>query len=163
MLAQRPNDFWIQNCSSSTSPPFSVLYFLCYYFFLSEQKKKISTVFLYAGSSLLGGMLSAATALPALYAMRDGKTSIDLDVLHNHSALFAFIDMHGVVGEVTVGMNNLIKASLAIICIALGVAIPNVFFRRFIADNRKRKLLNMLVERKKKNGEFVDLHEVEIK
>ena len=80
-----------------------------------------------------------------------------------YRALFAFIDMHGVVGEVTVGMNNLIKASLAIICIALGVAIPNVFFRRFIADNRKRKLLNMLVERKKKNGEFVDLHEVEIK
>ena len=80
-----------------------------------------------------------------------------------YRALFAFIDMHGVVGEVTVGMNNLIKASLAIICIALGVAIPNVFFRRFIADNRKRKLLAMLVERKKKNGEFVDLHEVEIK
>ena len=53
--------------------------------------------------------------------------------------------------------------SLAIICIALGVANPNVFFRRFIADNRKRKLLAMLVERKKKNGEFVDLHEVEIK
>ena len=51
----------------------------------------------------------------------------------------------------------------AIVCIALGVAIPNVFFRRFIADNRKRKLFNMLVERKKKNGEFVDLHEVEIK
>lgn len=71
---------------------FSVLYFLCYYFFLSEQKKKISTVFLYAGSSLLGGMLSAATALPALYAMRDGKTSIDLDVLHNHSAMFALTD-----------------------------------------------------------------------
>src|SRR5574344_2034744 len=71
-----------------------------------------------------------------------------------YRALFAFIDMHGVVGEVTVGMNNAIKASLAIICIALGVAIPNVFFRRFIADNRKRKLLAMLVERKKKNGEF---------
>ena len=80
-----------------------------------------------------------------------------------YRALFAFIDIHGVIGEVTVGMNNLIKASLAIICIALGVAIPNVFFRRFIADNRKRKLLAMLVERKKKNGEFVDLHEVEIK
>ena len=26
-----------------------------------------------------------------------------------YRALFAFIDMHGVVGEVTVGMNNLIK------------------------------------------------------
>ena len=80
-----------------------------------------------------------------------------------YRALFAFIDMHGVVGEVTVGMNNAIKASLAIICIALGVAIPNVFFRRFIEGSRKRKLFNMLVERKRKNGEFVDLHEVEIK
>ena len=80
-----------------------------------------------------------------------------------YRALFAFIDMHGVVGEVTVGMNNMIKASLAIICIALGVAIPNVFFRRFVEGDRKRKLFNMLVERKRKNGEFVDLHEVEIK
>ena len=80
-----------------------------------------------------------------------------------YRALFAFIDMHGVVGEVTVGMNNMIKASLCIICIALGVAIPNVFFRRFTEGARKRKLLAMLVERKKQNGEFVDLHEVEIK
>ena len=80
-----------------------------------------------------------------------------------YRALFAFIDMHGVVGEVTVGMNNAIKASLAILCIALGVAIPNIFFRRFIEGDRKRKLYNALVERKRKNGEFVDLHEVEIK
>ena len=80
-----------------------------------------------------------------------------------YRALFAFIDMHGVVGEVTVGMNNAIKASLAIICIALGVAIPNVFFRRFTEGKSKRKLFDALVERKRKNGEFVDLHEVEIK
>ena len=38
--------------------------------------------------------------------------------------------MHGVVGEVTVAMNYAIQASLIILCIALGVAIPNVFFRR---------------------------------
>lgn len=80
-----------------------------------------------------------------------------------YRALFAFIEMHGVVGEVTVGMNNAIKASLAIVCIALGVAIPNIFFRRFIEGDRKRKLFNMLVERKRKNGEFVDLSAVEIK
>ena len=80
-----------------------------------------------------------------------------------YRALFAFIEMHGVVGEVTVGMNNAIKASLAIICIALGVAIPNVIIRRFVMGSRKRRLLNMLVERKRKNGEFVDLHAVEVK
>ena len=49
-----------------------------------------------------------------------------------YRALFAFIDMHGIVGEVTVAMNNAIQASLIILCIALGVAIPNIFFRRLI-------------------------------
>lgn len=80
-----------------------------------------------------------------------------------YRALFAFIDMHGVVGEVTVGMNNAIKASLAIICIALGVAIPNVFFRHFMEGQRNKKLFQALVERKKRNGEFLDLRAVEIK
>lgn len=75
-----------------------------------------------------------------------------------YRALFAFIDMHGVVGEVTVGMNNAIKASLAILCIALGVAIPNIFVRRWMESSRKIKLYNMLIERKRRNGEFVDLH-----
>lgn len=49
-----------------------------------------------------------------------------------YRALFAFINMHGVVGEVTVAMNYAIQASLIILFIALGVAIPNVFFRRMI-------------------------------
>ena len=71
---------------------FSVLYFICYYFFLSEGRKRIGTLFVYAGSSLLGGMLSAVTALPALYAMRDGKTSIDSAVWENHSAMFGLKD-----------------------------------------------------------------------
>ena len=80
-----------------------------------------------------------------------------------YRALFAFIDMHGVVGEVTVGMNNAIKASLAILCIALGVAVPNLFFRRLMRDKRKRKLLDLLVERREREGQMVDLHAVEVK
>ncbi len=80
-----------------------------------------------------------------------------------YRALFAFIDMHGVVGEVTVGMNNTIKASLAILCIALGVAIPNIFVRRMMEPKRKLKLFEMLVERKRKRGEFLDLHVVAVK
>jgi uncharacterized membrane protein YjjB (DUF3815 family) len=50
-----------------------------------------------------------------------------------YRALFAFINMHGIEGEVTVAMNNAIQASLTILFIALGVAIPNIFFRRMIA------------------------------
>ncbi len=80
-----------------------------------------------------------------------------------YRALFAFIDMHGVVGEVTVGMNNTIQASLAILCIALGVAIPNIFVRRMMEPRRKLKLYDMLIERKRKRGEFVDLHVMHVK
>lgn len=80
-----------------------------------------------------------------------------------YRALFAFIDMHGIVGEVTVGMNNAIMASMAILCIALGVAIPNIFFSRLTEGARNKRLFEALVERKKKRGEFLDLHEVEIK
>ncbi len=64
-----------------------------------------------------------------------------------YRALFAVIDMHGVVGEVTVAMHNGIRASLIILCIALGVAIPNIFVRRMVAPKREQKLLKLLVER----------------
>ncbi len=80
-----------------------------------------------------------------------------------YRALFAFIDMHGVVGEVTVGMFNTIKASLAILCIAIGVAIPNIFMRKVMEPKRKLKLYDMLIERRRKRGEFVDLHTVKVK
>lgn len=78
-----------------------------------------------------------------------------------YRALFAFIDMHGVIGEVTMGMNNAIRASLIILCIAIGVAIPNIFFRRMIFPQSERTLFNMLIERRKKHGLFVDLNSVE--
>lgn len=65
-----------------------------------------------------------------------------------YRALFAFIDMHGVVGEVTVGMHNLIRASLAILCIALGVAIPNIFVRRMLESRRKLHYYDLLVARR---------------
>jgi uncharacterized membrane protein YjjP (DUF1212 family) len=64
-----------------------------------------------------------------------------------YRALFAVIDMHGVVGEVTVAMHNGIRASLIILCIALGVAIPNIFVRRMVATKREQKLLRLLSER----------------
>lgn len=68
-----------------------------------------------------------------------------------YRALFAFINMHGIVGEVTVAMSNAIKASLIILCIAIGVAIPNTFFRRMIAPKRKKKLFHLLVSRRKRS------------
>ena len=78
-----------------------------------------------------------------------------------YRALFAFIDMHGVIGEVTTGMNNAICASLIILCIAIGVAIPNIFFRSMTFPKREQKLLDMLINRRKRHGLFVDLKRLE--
>ena len=77
-----------------------------------------------------------------------------------YRALFAIIEMHGVVGEVTIATHNAIRASLLILCIAVGVAIPNIFARRWIAPERRRKLERLIAERKR-CGNFVDLHCIE--
>lgn len=66
-----------------------------------------------------------------------------------YRALFALIDMHGVVGEVTTAMHNGIVASLTILCIAIGVAIPNIFFRQMISPQHEQKLLHLLTERRR--------------
>lgn len=72
-----------------------------------------------------------------------------------YRAVFSLIGMHGVIGEVTVAMNNGVMASLATLCIAIGVAIPNIFVRRYIAADR-RKLLLKLIEERKARGKFVE-------
>jgi uncharacterized membrane protein YjjP (DUF1212 family) len=78
-----------------------------------------------------------------------------------YRALFGYIDMHGVVGELTFATTNMIKASLCIIFISVGVAIPNIFVRRLIEPKRKKKLLDMVVERRKRHGEMVDLSTID--
>lgn len=77
-----------------------------------------------------------------------------------YRALFSLIEMQGIIGEVTQAVNNGIKATLIILCIAVGVAIPNIFARKWIAPNRQRRLKKMIEERKER-GVFIDLHTVD--
>lgn len=76
-----------------------------------------------------------------------------------YRALYGIIDMQGIVGEVTFATHNAINGSLLIIMIALGVAIPNIFARKWIAPNQRRKLQTLIAERKAR-GKFVDLGEL---
>ena len=77
-----------------------------------------------------------------------------------YRALFGLIEMQGVVGELTEAFSNGVKASLTVLCIAIGVAIPNIFARQWIAPERRKKLRQMIAERKER-GKFVDLSEFE--
>lgn len=77
-----------------------------------------------------------------------------------YRALFGFIQMDGVIGELTFAFNWAIKASLVILFIALGVAIPNIFVRRMIQPKRKQKLLQLVEERHRKHHDMVDLKSI---
>ena len=48
-----------------------------------------------------------------------------------------------------------VNSGLVIMCIALGVAIPNIFGRRFIASSKNKRLAELLKERKA-SGKFVE-------
>lgn len=76
-----------------------------------------------------------------------------------YRALIGLIEMNGVVGELTNAMKFGINSGITILCIALGVAIPNVFARRWVAKDRQRKLKQMIEERRQR-GHFVDLSEL---
>ena len=72
-----------------------------------------------------------------------------------YRSLLAFINMHGVVGEVTFAFANGINSWLIILCISLGVAVPNIFARRYIAKNRQRQLREEL-EKRRQRGKFIE-------
>lgn len=76
-----------------------------------------------------------------------------------YRALVGLIEMNGVVGELTNAMKFGMASAITIMCIALGVAVPNVFARHWVAKNRQRKLKQM-IENRKKRGYFVDLTEI---
>lgn len=67
-----------------------------------------------------------------------------------YRALFALIEMQGVVGELTEAFSNAVKASLIILCIAIGVAIPNIYARRWLQPMRRQKLEKLMALREEK-------------
>ena len=67
-----------------------------------------------------------------------------------YRALFALIEMQGIVGELTEAFSNAVKASLIILCIAIGVAIPNIYARRWLNPIRKQKLNRLIAQRREK-------------
>lgn len=77
-----------------------------------------------------------------------------------YRALVALIEMNGVVGELTNAVKFGMSSAITIMCISIGVAIPNIFARKWIAPQRRKKLQQMIAERKER-GKFVDLSVLE--
>ena len=66
-----------------------------------------------------------------------------------YRSLLAFINLHGVVGEVTNAFFNGINSALIILCISLGVAVPNIFARR-------QRHLQEELEKRRERGKFIE-------
>ncbi len=77
-----------------------------------------------------------------------------------YRALVALIEMNGVVGELTNAVKFGMGSAITIMCISIGVAIPNIFARKWIAPQRRKKLQQMIADRKER-GKFVDLSVLE--
>ena len=75
-----------------------------------------------------------------------------------YRALFSFINMHGVIGEVTNAFYNGVSSALIILCIGLGVAVPNIFVRAQRAGSRQKVLEEELAKRKVRRGFLGKLH-----
>lgn len=48
-----------------------------------------------------------------------------------------------------------ITSAMVILCISLGVAVPNIFARRYIAQDR-RKFLEQELKKRKERGKFIE-------
>ena len=76
-----------------------------------------------------------------------------------YRALVGLIEMNGSVGELTDAVRFGITSAITIVCIAVGVAIPNVFARRWVAQSRREKLRQLIAERRER-GHFENLSEL---
>lgn len=118
---------------------FSVLYFLCYFFLIAERKREVRTVMLYAGSSLLGGALSAFTVLPMLASLSGGKSSIHLgETLGNFSKLFGYTDLIRTVYAGTVSGEQITGGMPLLYCGILSVLLAGYWFVRARASWKEK-------------------------
>lgn len=73
-----------------------------------------------------------------------------------YRGIFGFIQMGTAVDELMRSLDFLISAGLIVLCISIGVAIPNIFARRWVATTRKRELQKLIADRRER-GRFVNL------
>lgn len=120
-----------------------------------------------AAGSLVGSAVASLLAIGAMHRFNAPHHCLSIPSVIPmipgvlmYRSLLALIDMHGVIGEVTVAIHNGVMASMIILFIAIGVAIPNIFFRQMINPKRQQRLLSLLIERRRKHGDFVDLNHI---
>lgn len=73
-----------------------------------------------------------------------------------YRALIGLLEMHNVLGELTDAANFGMASAITILFISLGVAVPNVFARKWIGKER-RLALRKKIEEGKEQGHFIDL------
>ena len=99
-----------------------------------------------------GGEVETVLSVHAA-ATLSGAEAEDGAVRYFGKVLFSVVyeDGNVIVADKESGVNS----ALIIMCISLGVAIPNIFGRRFIAHSKNARLKELLQERKER-GKFVE-------
>lgn len=73
-----------------------------------------------------------------------------------YRGIFGFIQTGREIEGFMRSFDFLINASLIVLCLSIGVAIPNIFARRWVSTKRKRHLQRLIDDRRKR-GRFINL------
>lgn len=73
-----------------------------------------------------------------------------------YRGIFGFVHLGKDPMEFMQAFGNLLNAGLIVLCLSIGVAIPNIFVRRWIAKRRTLELDELIRDRRER-GKFVDL------
>lgn len=73
-----------------------------------------------------------------------------------YRGIFGFVHMGTDVAQFMAAFTNILNAGLIVLCLSVGVAIPNIFARRWIASTRRRHL-SQLIEERRERGKFINL------
>lgn len=73
-----------------------------------------------------------------------------------YRGIFGLVHMGNDVTQFMAAFTNILNAALIVLCLSVGVAIPNIFVRRWIASTRRRHL-SQLIEERRQRGKFINL------
>lgn len=73
-----------------------------------------------------------------------------------YRGIFGLVHFNNEVDLFMRSFGHLLTAALILLCLSIGVAIPNIFARRWIASSRRAQL-DLLIEERRRRGKFVDL------
>lgn len=117
--------------------------------------------------SLLGASIISLLAIPLVMPTKSPNHVLSIPSVIPMSpgiliyrGIMGFLHMGNDMQTFFMALDFLVSAALILLCLSVGVAIPNIFARRWVASSRRRELARLIDERRQR-GHFLRLSDLE--